>query len=105
MHSFLWLFSLSIVEFSHVPLIGVLHVDEQDQQNIIVLKRNMQTGELDLLSIMKGSFFRQADFPSEANIASEVWYVIKFEIIFWEGLRRKMKIDRNLSYFKQDLIY
>jgi len=60
------------VEFSHVPLIGVLHVDEQDQQNIIVLKRNMQTGELDLLSIMKGSFFRQADFPSEANIASEV---------------------------------
>ena len=57
------------VEFSHVPQIGIFQVDEQDQRNIIVLKRNMQTGELDLLSIMKGSYFRAADFPSEANIA------------------------------------
>ena len=55
------------VENTRHPLGGVIHADIQDAQFILILKRNIDTGEMELVSQMKGSYFRLSDFVSEYN--------------------------------------
>ena len=47
-----------------LPLANVLQADDQDEQFIVTLKRNLTTGDIDLLSYRKGAFFRLNDFIS-----------------------------------------
>ncbi|MEM9897341.1 MAG: hypothetical protein AAF789_13310, partial [Bacteroidota bacterium] len=46
------------VEMFPVPLSGVMHIDEQNQTMLVTLRRNIDTGTVDLLSKLKGSYFR-----------------------------------------------
>ena len=55
------------VENSRQPLSGVIQADVQDAQFILILKRNIDSGEIELVSQMKGSYFRLSDFVSEYN--------------------------------------
>lgn len=48
-----------------VPFAGVFHVDDQDPRHLAILRRDMETGRLDLLSVMKGIYARVSAFPSE----------------------------------------
>ncbi len=48
-----------------VPMAGVMQVSEQNQMMLTVLRRNIQNGEIDLLSKVKGAYFRLSDFDSE----------------------------------------
>ncbi|MBW8183789.1 hypothetical protein [Shewanella nanhaiensis] len=50
-----------------VPLAGVLQAADQDEQFIATLKRNLITGDIDLVSFRKGAYFRLNDFISEYN--------------------------------------
>ncbi|MGI9287204.1 MAG: hypothetical protein ACR2P1_17610, partial [Pseudomonadales bacterium] len=50
-----------------LPLSGVLQVADQDAQYIATLKRNIETGDVDLVSFRKGAYFRLSDFISEYN--------------------------------------
>ena len=52
-----------------VPLSGVMHIDNQNQMMLSVLRRNMDTGTVDLLSKLKGSYFRLSDFVNEYDFA------------------------------------
>lgn len=51
--------------YQEVPLAGLLHVDNHDAQYLTALRRDMETGQLNLISFMKGAYFRLSDFVSE----------------------------------------
>ncbi len=48
-----------------VPLAGLVHVDNQDELHLAALRRDMETGRLNLISFRKGIYFRLSDFVSE----------------------------------------
>ncbi len=50
-----------------LSLSGVLQVADQDAQYIATLKRNIETGDIDLVSFRKSAYFRLPDFISEYN--------------------------------------
>ena len=49
------------------PLGAVLQADDQDEQFLLTLKRNIDTGDMDLVSFRKGAYMRINDFVSEYN--------------------------------------
>ncbi|MEO1403673.1 MAG: hypothetical protein AAFV72_20845 [Cyanobacteria bacterium J06635_1] len=49
------------------PLGAVLQADNQDEQFLLTLKRNIDTGDMDLVSFRKGAYMRINDFVSEYN--------------------------------------
>lgn len=57
------------VEIFPVPLSGVMHIDDQNQMMVAILRRNIETGNVDLLSELKGSYFRLSDFVNEYDFA------------------------------------
>lgn len=50
-----------------LPMSGVLHVADQDNQFLVALRRDLDTGAMELVSFRKGAFFRLSDFISEYN--------------------------------------
>ncbi|MEM1075069.1 MAG: hypothetical protein AAF665_04795 [Pseudomonadota bacterium] len=50
-----------------LPLSGVVHVADQDPQFLLAMRRDLDTGAMELVSFRKGSFFRLSDFISEYN--------------------------------------
>ncbi|MEO1435458.1 MAG: hypothetical protein AAFV80_07970 [Bacteroidota bacterium] len=50
-----------------VSTANVLHIDNQNQMFLAMLRRNMTSGALDLVSELKGSYFRLSDFIAEYN--------------------------------------
>ena len=61
------------VEGTHVPFAGTLQAADQDAQFILVLRRNLDTGDVDLISSMKGVYFRLSDFVSEYTMPDYVY--------------------------------
>ena len=62
-----YLGATSGVETTPVPLSGVLHAADQNNQFIVAMRRNLETGAMELVSFRKGSFFRLSGFISEYN--------------------------------------
>jgi len=52
-----------------VPLSGVMQAADQDAQHLLALRRDQRTGQVQLVSYLKGSYFRLSDFISEYNFA------------------------------------
>ncbi|MEL7279713.1 MAG: hypothetical protein AAGK79_05110, partial [Pseudomonadota bacterium] len=50
-----------------LPLSGVVHMADQDSQFLLAMRRDLDTGAMELVSFRKGSFFRLSDFISEYN--------------------------------------
>lgn len=53
------------LETSQIPMSGVLQAADQDGQFLLTLKRNLDTGTMDLISYRKGVYLRLSDFISE----------------------------------------
>jgi hypothetical protein len=53
------------INFTAAPLAGVLHIDNQDEQFFLAVRRHLETGRLELVSIRKGFYFRLSDFINE----------------------------------------
>ncbi|MEM7640046.1 MAG: hypothetical protein AAF269_13405, partial [Pseudomonadota bacterium] len=58
---------------THIPFAGILQADDQDAQFILTLRRNIDTGDVDLISSMKGVYFRLSDFVSEYTFPDYVY--------------------------------
>ncbi|MEM1264682.1 MAG: hypothetical protein AAGI50_01550 [Pseudomonadota bacterium] len=56
-----------------LPLSGVLHAADQDNTFILAMRRNLDTGAMELVSFRKGAFFRLSDFISEYNFPDYVY--------------------------------
>jgi hypothetical protein len=50
-----------------IPLSGVFQAADQDAQFLLTLRRNMDTGAMDLVSFRKGVYLRLSEFVSEYN--------------------------------------
>lgn len=50
-----------------LPLSGVVQAADQDNQFLLTLRRNLDTGTMEMVSFRKGAFFRLSDFISEYN--------------------------------------
>jgi hypothetical protein len=53
-----------------IPLSGVFQAAYQDAQFLLTLRRNMDTGTMDLVSFRKGIYLRLSEFVSEYNFPS-----------------------------------
>ncbi|MEM6796610.1 MAG: hypothetical protein AAF725_21745 [Acidobacteriota bacterium] len=59
--------STSGVATTPLPMSGVLQAADQDAQFLLTLRRNLDTGDMDLVSYRKGAYMRISDFVSEYN--------------------------------------
>ena len=57
------------VNTTPLPLSGVMQADDQDAQFLLMMRRELATGEMELVSFRKGAYFRLSDFVSEYNFA------------------------------------
>ena len=58
------------VEYLPVPLVGLLHVDDQDEQFILGIQRDVESGDIDLKSFRKGVYLRLSEFINEYDFPS-----------------------------------
>ncbi|UWQ81518.1 hypothetical protein K3725_20140 (plasmid) [Leisingera sp. S132] len=76
------------------PLGAVLQADDQDEQFLVTLKRNLDTGDVDLVSFRKGAYFRLSDFVSEYNFP-DYQYVEEQE--FFRNFQNMLKADAGYA--------
>ena len=55
------------VQTTPLPLSGVVHAADQDNQFLLTMRRDLDTGAMEMVSFRKGAFFRLSDFVSEYN--------------------------------------
>lgn len=55
------------VQTTPIPLSGVVQAADQDAQFLLSLRRNLDTGAMDLVSFRKGAYLRLSEFVSEYN--------------------------------------
>lgn len=55
------------------PMSGVYQAADQDPQFLLTLKRNLDTGAMDLVSVRKGVYLRLSDFISEYDFPDYVY--------------------------------
>jgi hypothetical protein len=53
------------VKIFPVPMAAVMNVDEQNQMMLALVRRNIDNGSIDLISQLKGAYFRLSDFINE----------------------------------------
>ena len=73
-----------------LPLAGVLQIADQDAQYLAALKRNLTTGDVDLVSFRKGAYFRLSDFISEYNFPD---YQYSTDQEFYRTFQNVLKTD------------
>ncbi|MEO0701540.1 MAG: hypothetical protein AAFY80_05310 [Pseudomonadota bacterium] len=61
------------VDTTPIPMSGVFQAADQDPQFLLALKRNLDTGAMDLVSIRKGVYLRLSDFISEYDFPDYVY--------------------------------
>lgn len=61
------------VQTAPIPLSGVFQAADQDAQFLLTLRRNLDTGAMDLVSFRKGVYLRLSEFVSEYNFADYVY--------------------------------
>ncbi|MEM9919963.1 MAG: hypothetical protein AAF990_17835 [Bacteroidota bacterium] len=64
------MFASGLEEIVEVPTANVMHIDKQNQMMLTMLRRNMETGAVDLVSEMTGTYLRLSDFISEYDFPS-----------------------------------
>nr|MBX2845888.1 hypothetical protein [Saprospiraceae bacterium] len=59
------MFAAGLDGIQEIPTANVMHIDVQNQQMLGIVRRNIETGEIDLVSELTGSYLRLSDFISE----------------------------------------
>lgn len=77
-----------------VPMTSLLHVDEQDGYHLLAVRRNMDNGNLELISFMKNLYFRLSDFQSEFEFPD---YQYPEGADFIINLQNQMKKDEGFA--------
>ncbi|MEM6895143.1 MAG: hypothetical protein AAF554_15715 [Bacteroidota bacterium] len=59
------MFALGLEGMQEIPTANVMQIDVQNQQMLGVVRRNIETGDIDLVSELTGIYLRLSDFISE----------------------------------------
>ena len=81
---------------SNVPMTGILHVDDQDAKRLLAVRRDPEQGDVELVSYMKGVYFRLSDFQSEYEIPGYAYPEDQQQIKQFQNM---MKADEDRSSF------
>ncbi len=71
---------------SNLPMVGLLQMDDQDGYHITALRRNDETGSLELISFLKNMYLRLDEFVSEYDMPTYKY----------EGQQLQMKEGQNM---------
>ncbi|MEM9865789.1 MAG: hypothetical protein AAF938_29545, partial [Myxococcota bacterium] len=74
---------------SAMPLINVLQIDDQDPGHLAMLRRDMDTGRAELVSVMKNVYFRLSDFQSEYEIPTYAYNEAQGPIREFQNLMKR----------------
>ena len=81
---------------SSIPMTNVLEVADQDPRHLAVLRRDAREGDLELISYLKGVYFRLSDFQSEYEIPGYTYAEAQQPIRQFQNM---MKVDEGQSKF------
>ncbi len=59
------MFASGLEGIQEIPTANVMQIDIQNPQMLTILRRNIETGDIDLVSALTGTFLRLSDFISE----------------------------------------
>ncbi len=59
------MFAAGLEGINEIPTANIMQIDVQNQQMLGMVRRNIETGDIDLVSELTGSFLRLSDFISE----------------------------------------
>ncbi len=59
------MFAAGLEGINEIPTANIMQIDIQNQQMLGIVRRNIETGEIDLVSELTGTFLRLSDFISE----------------------------------------
>lgn len=82
--------------FQKLPMTSLLQLDDQDEMRLATLRRNDETGSLELLSFMKNVYLRLDEFISEYDQPS---YVYASEQAQMKGLQNMLIKDLGQEKF------
>ncbi len=77
---------------SSIPMTNVLEVADQDPRHLAVLRRDAREGDLELISYLKGVYFRLSDFQSEYEIPGYTYAEAQQPIRQFQNM---MKVDEG----------
>ena len=77
-----------------VPVVSALHVDEQDGYHLLTIRRNIDNGNLELVSVMKNLYFRLSDFQSEFEFPD---YQYPDGSEFFQNVQNQMRQDEGFQ--------
>ncbi|MEM1414197.1 MAG: hypothetical protein AAGH15_04825 [Myxococcota bacterium] len=84
---------------SNLPMTHVLEVADQDPRHLAVLRRDPREGDLELISYLKGVYFRLSDFQSEYEIPGYTYADAQEPIRQFQNM---MKLDEGYPSFVRE---
>jgi hypothetical protein len=85
------------VPFMSIPLTGILHIDNQGDQFFLAVRRDLETGQLELVSIRKGFYFRLSDFINEYDFPSYSYPNDPFQQNYIRKAHEILKTDEGFT--------
>lgn len=76
------------------PMTGLLQLDDQDPGRVAALRRDAEDGTLELVSYLKGVYFRLSDFQSEYEVPNYVYTPEQDGIRQFQNM---MKVDEGYA--------
>lgn len=78
------------------PMTGIAQLAEQDPRRLLAIRRDARQGDLELVSYLKGVYFRLSDFQSEYEVPN---YVYPPEQDLTRQFQNMMKVDEGQEAF------
>jgi hypothetical protein len=85
------------VPVTSVPLTGIFHLDNQGDQFFLAVRRDLETGHLELVSIRKGFYFRLSDFINEYDFPSYSYPDDPFQQNYIRKAHEILKTDEGFA--------
>jgi len=82
------------VQAFDIPMTSILQVAEQDGYHLLTIRRDLESGNLELVSFMKNLYFRLSDFQSEFEFPD---YVYPEGSEFFKDVQNMMKKDEGFA--------
>jgi len=82
------------VQAFDIPMTSTLQVAEQDGYHLLTVRRNLENGNLELVSFMKNMYFRLSDFQSEFEFPD---YQYPQGSDFFKNVQNMMKKDEGFA--------
>lgn len=81
---------------NNLPMIGLMQMDDQDGYHIVTMRRNDETGSLELISFLKNMYLRLDEFVSEYDLPG---YEYQGQQLQMKGYQNMMIQDLGKSEF------